>query len=1036
MNINNLKVAIMKNKFQFFNLKTSILFPTLILVVILNVSFIYSYIQQDKRHMERDVDKQFLSAKLAFDTAVTANIEKLSSMLDIIIKNPHMKKNMITGDRNALLKHSTVYFNTFKEKHNITLFYFHLPERINFLRVHKPEFNGDLINRTSILKAEATGKIASASEIGPLGYYTLRVVLPWYENEKLIGYVELGEEIEQIYLNIKNIFHFDLGVTIDKQFVSRKLWEESMKKLGRQADWDLMPDSVVTFLTIQDINTTVLKHFVENDNLYQNKPTEIFVGEHLYIMRSVPLPDETYSQHSSGRMFFILEDNIYKHAAENEEFIIHIAFGVTAMLMLFIFFLTRRVEIKLKNSTKELIQKKEQYRSLVENSSDWIWEVDVNGCYVYASPMVKNMLGYEVNEVLGRVPFDFMPKEERKHIAEAFVAISKERRPFAGLENANLHKDGHIVIIQTSGVPIFEKDGTFIGYRGIDRDITQKKHDEEKIQKLTKRLMLHFEQSPLGVIEWDMNFKVAEWNPAAEKIFGYTKAEAIGRSVADLILTTADISNVTVIWDALLSDSNGRNTNENRTKNGNVIICKWYSTPLVDEKGITIGIASSVEDITDRKRDEEKIIHMAYYDELTQLPNRTLFNDRFEQNCHKAKRNNYSVGLLFIDIDYFKNINDTLGHLVGDLLLIEVAKRFKDNIRNSDTVARFGGDEFAIIVTDLKDANAIKDMTNTIFEKFKEPFKIEEHELFITLSMGSSIYPDDDTKIEHLIRNADTAMYSAKEQGRNRHQKYYKAMTQKINISMSLQDGLRRALKNQEFILYYQPQMDIQSGIITGVEALVRWQHPEGMKFPDEFIASAEEMGLIVPLGEWIIRTACKQAKKLQELGLTTNVNIAINLSARQFREEGFVQNSIDIINESGVDPNLIEFELTESVLADNTLLVGEALFAFKQLGIQISLDDFGTGYSSLSYLKLLPIDKLKIDQSFVRDVLVNENDASLIRAIISMAKALNLKTIAEGVETKQQLDFLRTHKCEEIQGYFLAKPMPAEALESFLLNL
>lgn len=1022
--------------FSTINLKISVLFPLSLTLVVLISGFVYSHNQQNAEYTQKYIGSQFLTAKRAFDSSLNIETQKLSSILTIITSNSDLKRAMMTGNREDLLKQSSLFFNTLQKKFGVTHFYFHGSDRVNFLRVHQPDRFGDKINRFSALQAEMMAKPSSALELGPLGLFTLRVVFPWYENEQLIGYVELGEEIEHIYKSIKNVANIDLYVTINKENLSRKEWEIGMKMLEREANWNLLSKSVIAYKSLPKDDDSILVSIQQNNNL-----EETVVGTEIenrsFESYSLVLTDPNKNNRKIGNLFFLYD--VTEIVAQNRlHLLTSVGLGtmISGMLILFFFFLTRRIEQKILFSKQELILSEARFRSLVESSSDLIWEVDSEGKYVYVSPKIKELLGYEADEMIGKTPFDLMTQEEAKRISEKFQAIIKEQRSFSGLENVNIHKNGNMIIIETSGVPIVDDKGSFAGYRGIDRDVTERKKSEEALKHTTERLLLHFKQSPLAMIEWDLDFKVLDWNPAAERIFGYTKQEAIRHTAAELILPESTENHVSELWVKLISGEGGfRSTNKNITKEGNHILCDWYNSPLRNEDGKIIGVTSITEDITEKTKAQEKIMHMAYYDMLTELPNRTLFKDRLEQACHLADRHKQIVAIIFMDMDHFKTINDTLGHIIGDLLLQAVSSRLKESFRNSDTVSRFGGDEFAITISEIEHIEDIEQVIQSVVERFKTPFTIMEHEIYVSFSIGYTYYPVDSKNIEDLLRNADTAMYCAKEAGREQHQRYHIDMTNRINMNFSLQMGLRKAIAAKEFVLYYQPQIDLKTGIMTGVEALVRWQHPEdGLISPAQFIPVAEESGLIVPLGEWIIRTACEQVKSWQEAGFLPIV-MAINLSSRQFKEEGFAQNVIKIIHDTGVDPKYIELELTESILVDNASSVRDALNAFKNEGMSLSLDDFGTGYSSLSYLKLFPIDKLKIDQSFVRDMLLNKSDANLVRAIISMAKALELKTIAEGVEMQEQLDFLHIENCEEIQGYFISRPVPAELLHNFLKN-
>ncbi len=722
------------------------------------------------------------------------------------------------------------------------------------------------------------------------------------------------------------------------------------------------------------------------------------------------------------------------HAQYEVETVGGIGLLVGGFLWVGLYVVTVREERRLRASRAAVVESEERFRSLVESSSDWIWEVDADTRYVYASPKIRELLGYDPEEIVGKKPFDLMPHEEAERISQWFAGIAAERMPFFALENINQHKDGRVVVLESSGVPIFNADGTLRGYRGVDRDITDRKRAEELIKKSTRRFTLHFEQTPLAVIDWDADFRVVDWNPAAKGIFGYQKAEAMGRHAMELILPESVRPLIDKVWQDLLAVQGGfRSTNENVTQDGKLIWCEWYNTPLVDDSGAVIGVASLAQDITEQKRAEQRLNYLAYFDELTGLPNRTLFKDRLSLAITEAHRNELLVGVMFIDLDHFKIVNDTLGHQAGDWLLQAVAARLKSHFRESDTIARFGGDEFAVILADMANIEHAVNVAEKLLASFNPPFMISGNELFVTLSVGITCYPFDDNDIESLLRDADSAMYQAKAQGRDNFQFYSAEMTTQVEKRLSMETGLRKALERDEFILHYQPQFDLASNRVTGVEALVRWQHPEhGLISPAEFIPVAEESGLIIPISAWVLRTACTQAKTWQDQ-LEFSLKVAVNLSSRQFKHGQIAQQVMSVLEETGLDPQHLELEITESILIDNPDPVRSALADLKMAGISISLDDFGTGYSSLSYLKRFPIDKLKIDQSFVRDVMSDVDDASLVKAIIAIARSLRLRVIAEGVETQEQLDFLRNENCDEIQGFFISRPISAKALTALL---
>jgi len=425
----------------------------------------------------------------------------------------------------------------------------------------------------------------------------------------------------------------------------------------------------------------------------------------------------------------------------------------------------------------------------------------------------------------------------------------------------------------------------------------------------------------------------------------------------------------------------------------------------------------------------ESLRVQATHDPLTGLPNRLLFSDRLTQRLAQSRRQKMPLAVMYLDLDRFKIINDTLGHNFGDLLLQGVAERLMTCLRETDTLARMGGDEFTIILTDIMTAEDATSVAKKVLDVLSEPFFLGGREFFITASIGISIFPSDGADVETLVKNADTAMYRAKEQGRNNYYLYTEALNSAAMEWMTLDNSLRKALERREFLVYYQPRVEIRTGQTLGTEALIRWQHPEfGLVSPAHFIPLAEETGLIVPISEWVIQTACAQNKAWQNTGIHP-MSVSVNISARQFQQEELVSTVKQALAQSGLAPHYLDLELTESTLMQDPDSAVEILLELKSMGVQISIDDFGTGYSSLSYLKRFPIDAVKIDRSFVRDITTNPDDAAIAGAVVAMAHSLKLKVIAEGVETLEQLEFLRGLKCDEMQGYFITPPVPAEQL-------
>jgi len=465
---------------------------------------------------------------------------------------------------------------------------------------------------------------------------------------------------------------------------------------------------------------------------------------------------------------------------------------------------------------------------------------------------------------------------------------------------------------------------------------------------------------------------------------------------------------------------------------------RWMEThavPLAGEQGGQPLVLSITRDITQRKQTERRLRQLAHFDSLTDLPNRVQFIERLEQAMAEADRHERLLGVVFLDLDRFKYINDSLGHGKGDILLREVAMRLSGVVRRGDTVARLSGDEFALVLADMGHVDDAIHVAQKILDVFRQPFRVAGHDLSVTASMGITLYPFDDRGADDLLRNADVAMYRAKESGKNNYQFYVAEMTTIVSERLTLENDLRSALERGEFSLNYQPIADCRSGEITGMEALLRWKHPErGMIPPALFIPLAEETGYIIPIGEWVLRTACEQCRRWQKAGFAS-LYVAVNLSSRQFHQQDLTASIHCILQETGLDPTCLGLEITEGLIMQQAEASVNTLRELKAMGIRISIDDFGTGYSSLSYLKRFPIDVLKIDQSFVRDIPTDQDDAAIASTIITMAHSLGLKVVAEGVETLEQLNFMRKHRCDAMQGYYLSKPLPPEQFAVLLKN-
>ena len=666
-------------------------------------------------------------------------------------------------------------------------------------------------------------------------------------------------------------------------------------------------------------------------------------------------------------------------------------------------------------------------RALIDNMPDYIYVKDAGSRFVVANRALAKLVGAKNPEdLLGKSDVDYFPKE----LAASFLfdeqAILQSGQQLSNEEEKSADAKGNAKWTSTLKVPLRNRQGEVVGIIGIGRDITKRKQAEQALRTSEKRYRLLFERNMAAVFHTTLEGRVLECNHAAARIFGFDSLEEVlALPVTSLYHTASDRE---AFLRKLQSEKSLTNHEMKfRRKNGDSV-CVMVNASLVDDDS---GIASIVEgtfiDITERKVAEERVQFLAYYDALTGLPNRALLQDRLSKALASARRRKEKVAILFLDLDRFKDINDSLGHSLGDLLLQNVAERLKRCAREQDTVARLGGDEFLIVLTNVKEIADASVAAERFMHAMTAEFVVQGHSLSINCSVGISMFPEHGTDSEILIKNADAAMYRAKESGRNNFRFFTEDMNAQGVKRLTLENGLRLALEKRELFLVYQPQVDIVSGKIIGLEALLRWQHPTlGLVPPDKFIRIAENCGLIVPIGEWVLRTACSQARKWQDEGIPA-VSVAVNVSAVQFRQEGFCELIRRVLHETGLAPQYLELELTEGLLLANADVTFSVLQELTDMGLTLAIDDFGNGYSNFTYLRQFRVSKLKIDRSFIRDVAVNPDDAAITTAIISMAKSLNLKVIAEGVEDEAQMSFLRAHQCDEIQGYYFSKPLAVD---------
>lgn len=664
------------------------------------------------------------------------------------------------------------------------------------------------------------------------------------------------------------------------------------------------------------------------------------------------------------------------------------------------------------------------------DDASWTMEFISEGC--------RRLTGYEPGDLLlnNRLSYESLthPEDRERVRAEIDNGLAIAKR--FDIEYRILHADGGLRWVWERGAGIFDERGALVAIEGLVQDVTERKESSDALREAERRYYNLFENALEGIFRTTLEGQYLDANPALARIYGF-------ESAPDLIGSLKDIRNQLYVQPQRREEFmqlikarglvSGFESQVYR-KGGEVIWISENARAVFNDAGQVVCYEGTVEDVTERKLYQARIEQQANYDTLTGLANRSLLNERLQQAILAASSYGTRLGVVFVDLDRFKFINDSLGHHVGDELLRAMAERLKASVRESDTVARLGGDEFVLLINGQGDPESVAIVLERMLSDISQPWTIAQGDFNVTCSIGVALYPDDGDSAEVLLKHADSAMYRAKEKGRNNFQFFTAELNALITERLDLENRLRRALERQQFSLRYQPRIDMRTGGLVGAEALLRWNMDDDEIPPGRFIPVAEEIGLIAPIGKWVVQTACAQNKAWQDAGLPPVV-MSVNVSPRQFRQENFVQTIAAALAATGMEARYLEIELTESAVMHDAEQFIAMLGELRRLGVRIALDDFGTGYSSLSHLKRLPVDRLKVDQSFVQDIATDADDATIVRTIIALGHNLGLKVVAEGVETAEQLEFLRQNLCDEVQGFHFAPPLAAAEFEVRLLG-
>jgi diguanylate cyclase (GGDEF)-like protein/PAS domain S-box-containing protein len=654
------------------------------------------------------------------------------------------------------------------------------------------------------------------------------------------------------------------------------------------------------------------------------------------------------------------------------------------------------------------------------NDADWTME--------FVSDGFERLTGYRASDILlnHRIRFeDIIHPDDRALMHKAMAEVEGEGEPF-DVEYRIIHADSTLRWVWERGIGVYDGSPQPIAYEGLIQDITARKLAEQAVVEAERRYRGIFDNAIEGIFRTSADGQIIEANPALAQICGFDSVDEFVKFYRDIGTQIYVDPERRAKFKHLVSVRGSVSGFESQIhrKNGDVIWVSENARAVIDDKGNVHAYEGMLADITERKLYQARIEQQANYDTLTGLANRSLLQDRLQQSMLACSIYGSRLAVAFIDLDRFKFINDSLGHHIGDELLKCMAKRLISCVRDIDTVARLGGDEFVVLINDQAGPDSLRKMTERILAVVAEPWLIEQGEFNVTASVGVARYPDDGTDAQTLLKHADSAMYRAKDRGRNGVQFFTNDINVQMIENLEMESKLRRAMERGQFLLHYQPRIDLRSGTCLGAEALIRWQvSPQEIISPDRFIPLAEETGLIVPIGRWVLETACRQNKAWQDEGIGPMV-VSVNVSARQLRQDDFVQTVVAVLKETGLEARYLEIELTESMVMHDAERLVAMLDELKLIGVQMSVDDFGTGYSSLSYLKRFPVDRLKIDRSFVQDLMSDTDDATIVRTIIALGHNLGLHVVAEGVETAEQRDFLRQNDCDEAQGYFFGPPV------------
>ncbi len=997
----------------------------------------YVMLAHGRMQVKMDEAERRVAVQSYFEHLIVTRTRVLELALDVISDSPDIRAKLIAKNRIGLLLSMRSRFRTLRKKHKITRFYFYDPQRKIILRLHQPERYGDIINRLTLLRAQATGEVASGLETGPSGALTLFVALPVEEGSKLLGYVEIGEEIGPMSVEIESALGVKLVAVLDKHYVRKSAWQAAEAAKNLAVDWSRYKNFVLASWNdpaAQSLVEQVLAGSTQSLNAIVPQRLKFDGGE--FWVGLMPLKDVLGQ--SIGALFII--DNITALVANTrQEFvsIIGISFLLFLLLSGALYLYLRKTERTIYRQQRARVDEAvlharaqiqatealdaQKYRldqaEVMARFGSWEWDVGTNR--VLCSLGVQELLSYSEGSCAGGLAevLAHIDEFEREH-ALTQIDLARTHKRSVTFEFSTSREDEDRIFLQGRAEPVFDERGAVVKVLGFFQDVSGVKRAEF----LTRRVASIFENSWEEFYIFDsQSLKFIQVSQGALKNLGYSAEEMNAMSLLDLKL---DFSLDRFRAVSLPLRRRERNvvtfTAVHRRKDGTTYPVE-VRLQMFEESGRSVFVAL-VQDTTERDTHVQKMEYLALYDSLTGLPNRTLLHDRLRYQIDMAKRKGEAVSIIYSNVHDMREINDILGYVNGDAVLKLVGERLCSIMRDTDTVARFGGDEFVIVALGLEGKD-LQNMLQKIQTKMEEPFEIGNAPLFVQVRCGVSVYPYHGRDPAQLVQQADIALHLAK-QGKENWRIYDTDSNPFSLYRLHMLADLKEAVLNGAFILHYQPKIWLARDKLHGVEALIRWPRDGELVSPDEFIPLAERSGLIGPLTDWVIDEAFRQSAKWREDG--HNIRISINLSARNLLDKKLPDKFIKHAKAHNMSPSVLMAEVTESAIMSHPETATIVLNAISDMGIGVSVDDYGTGYSSLSYLRALPVSELKIDQSFVRDMARDEDSATIIRSTISMAHELGLEVTAEGVESDVEAALLRDMGSDVVQGYHYSRPLSA----------